>query len=131
MKNKICVITTCCKEKDLSASLLPAIERYKSQRISEVFQISKEKGLPMLIFSGKYGLLESEDPVPYYDKKLEMEDLTIILPLLKEDFLKFQIEKIQFYGNGVNAEGWAPYYKAIELVCIDLGIEVQYFLSIF
>lgn len=80
----------------------------------------------MLIFSGKYGLLETETPIPYYDKKLEMEDLPIILTLLKRDFLKFQIKKIQFYGKGVNTEGWTPYYKAIELICNDLQTEIQF-----
>ncbi len=125
MDNKTYIITTCCKDKDEAIELLPAIHRYLSERIRWVYDISIEEGLPMLIFSGKYGLLQTEAFIPYYDKKLEKEDVSMIVGKLMRDFNQFQIGKVVFYGRAENTEGWEPYYQAIREVCTRLQILLE------
>ena len=67
------VLTTCSKDKDEREIPLQAIQRYTDKRISYVHMISEKRSLPMVIFSGKYGILKTDDTIPFYDLKLEAE----------------------------------------------------------
>ncbi len=72
---KILICTICSRDKDQREGLLPAIERYNSPRIDQVFSLAREGGHAFAILSGKYGLLFPKTPIPYYDKLLKKEDI--------------------------------------------------------
>jgi len=61
------VITICCREKDNRPEPLAAVERYRSERIQSLHRLSRQAGLPFLILSGRFGLIEPDAPIPYYD----------------------------------------------------------------
>jgi len=73
------VCTICCREKDRSEGVLPAIRRYKSKRIEAVAGLARDAGLPLAILSGKYGLIYADEPIPYYDKLMGEGDLGEII----------------------------------------------------
>lgn len=111
------LITTCCAEKDPSEGFLPAIERYLSDRINWVYRESQRSGLPLLIFSGKFGLLKPTDPIPWYDHALQMDEVEKLLPLLVSQLEKMAITRGSFYARSPDLPGWKPYHDSLERAC--------------
>lgn len=67
--------TYCSKEKDSSQGKLPAIQRYRSNRIKSVYIAAMSLGFKFLILSGKYGILDPSDPIPNYDHPLQSSEV--------------------------------------------------------
>jgi hypothetical protein len=109
--------TSCSKEKRDAPGLMPAIDRYRSDRIHAVFRHSQETGVPMLILSGKYGLVAPETPIPYYDQPLLEEAIDRLLPRVVERLQRSGATVLRFYGDGPQAPGWAPYYALLARAC--------------
>jgi len=77
--HQIIFCTICCREKDRAKEDLPARRRYKSQRITTVAGLAREAHRPLVILSGKYGLIDADEPIPYYDKLMGIDDLGDII----------------------------------------------------
>lgn len=120
------ICTTCCKEKRVDENPLPAIDRYLSPRIQFVFAESRRLNKPFIILSGKYGLLEADDKIPWYDKKLMAEEVDQLVPTLVAQLTQKGITKIIFCARPRTTPGWEPYYEAIERACAQLGIPLAY-----
>lgn len=118
--------TTCCKEKTETPELCPAIDRYISPRINAVYQQSKTEKVPFRILSGEYGLLKPEDPIPWYDKKLEFEMIPLLLPIVSKQIKSQQIESILFFAkDATKLPEWLPYYKILELACAACAVNLK------
>ena len=120
------VCTTCCKDKREDEGLLPATQRYISQRIEFVFNESQRLNKPFIILSGKYGLIDSDLKIPWYDQKLEPENVAGMAPILAKQLGEKGVSKIIFYGKALTTPGWKPYYDALEQSCNQLGISITY-----
>lgn len=68
-----CTICSSGKRKDPKP--LPAIERYTSPRIKQVYDLSKQDGVFFFILSGQYGPLLPTDEILYYDHLLQPEEV--------------------------------------------------------
>ncbi|MFH1407884.1 MAG: hypothetical protein ABIG91_02505 [Patescibacteria group bacterium] len=120
------ILTTCCKDKDTSKGLMPAIKRYLNPRIGYVYGISKSRGIPMLIFSGKFGILKPEEKIPYYDLRLEKGMVFDMTNKVINQLKTYKIDEICFYGLDENKHpDWQPYYSVIEKVCTFLNIKLK------
>ncbi len=93
---KTIVCTICCREKDRTDKLLPAIRRYKSERIKTVAGLARDAGLPLAILSGKYGLIDANEPIPYYDKLMGECDLGEIIAANIAFLEKNEVGKVIF-----------------------------------
>ncbi len=93
---KTIVCTICCREKDRADKLLPAIRRYKSERIKTVAGLARNAGMPFAILSGKYGLINADEPIPYYDKLMGEGDLGEIIAANIAFLEKNEIGKVIF-----------------------------------
>jgi hypothetical protein len=120
------VCTICCKEKRTDTSLLPAIDRYLSTRIAFAYDESRRLGRPMLILSGKYGLLRPEDPIPWYDQKLVMEAVPEIVPVIASRLTKLGVSHIIFYCRTKTDLDWRPYHAALEQACQMQNVEITF-----
>lgn len=118
--------TICCKDKRIDPGLLPAIQRYVSERIAFVHQESLRLRKPMLILSGKYGLLSPETPIPWYDQKLEKDAVPALVPVIAEQLEKEGVTQITFYGHPKTDKDWYPYHAALEQACKLQNIEILY-----
>ncbi len=67
----IAICTLCSRDKNEEVGLLPARERYVSERIRNVERIANELGVPFYIVSGKFGLLQADELIPYYDHEIK------------------------------------------------------------
>lgn len=90
-------ITHCCKNKTTANNPVKAIERYLASYILYVQKLAKLEEKNFLIFSGKYGLLKSEDKIPYYDKLLKYDDFTALNPIVDNQIKNKTITKITFF----------------------------------
>jgi hypothetical protein len=61
------ICTICCRDKDPSPELIPAVRRYRSKRIARAAALARKAGLPLVILSGKLGPVWADEPIPYYD----------------------------------------------------------------
>jgi hypothetical protein len=120
------VCTTCCKDKKTDEELLPASQRYISERIDFVSQESIKLRKPFLIFSGFYGFIDADFMIPWYDKALENEDVLNMIAIAKEQLLEKKVSKIIFYGKPRSIPGWESYYEVLEKSCNQLGIPITF-----
>jgi hypothetical protein len=118
--------TICCKDKRTDPDPLPAIDRYLSERIAFVSGESFRLGKPMLILSGKYGLLRPEDPIPWYDQKLVMEGVPEIVPIITAQLREKEVTWVHFYCHPKTDLNWYPYHVALEQACFEQNVEISY-----
>ncbi len=90
--------TYCSSEKEASAELLPAIQRYKSRRILSVYKAATQLGLGFVVLSGKYGLLRPNDEVVYYDHLLLREEVASHKLKVASQLASQGIDDIVFYS---------------------------------
>ncbi len=69
------IIKGCTAEKDAREGLLPAVIRYEHPDIPLVAWHAEKAGALLLILSGKFGLLETNTPIPLYGHKLSFEEV--------------------------------------------------------
>jgi hypothetical protein len=120
------ICTTCCKDKSEAEGLLPAVQRYLSERIDFVSKEAKKLGKPLIILSGKYGFIAADHEIPWYDQALEAGRVAGMLPMLVEQLEGMQVSRIVFYAQPRTAPGLEPYYHALERACSPLGISITY-----
>lgn len=120
------ICTICSREKDRAEGLLPAAQRYVSERIMFASQESRRLGKPLLIFSGKYGLLDADARIPWYDQRLEPEGVAGMVPMLVGQLRDKGVTTIIFYSKPPTAPGWKPYYDALEQACQQTGVLIIY-----
>lgn len=99
--------------------------RYKSTRIKQVTKIANAEGLPFFILSGKYGLIEYDKPIPFYDHLLLDQEIDRISKIVSTQIINNNISSIDFYAK-LKLHDWVAYYevleKAAELSNINLNI---------
>lgn len=67
-KSDILIINNCSKSKDTNKELLKAVDRYKGSEIKYINDIHEITDFDHYIISAKYGLISSEELIPYYNK---------------------------------------------------------------
>ncbi|MCP4292583.1 MAG: hypothetical protein GY780_12205 [bacterium] len=65
------ICTYCSGAKTTDGGLIPAVRRYRSERIVQLGHSADNKDLQFMILSGEYGLIDREYPLPYYDHLLQ------------------------------------------------------------
>ena len=107
------ISTICSKEKSPEQGLLPARDRYLSERINNVGKIAIEANLEFLILSGEYGLINADKEIPYYDHLLKIDEVDALADIVKKQIYELEIGEIIFYAKP-NTDTWVPYYSVIE-----------------
>lgn len=117
--------TICCKRKRRDAQPLPALERYVSRRIRFVWQESLRLQKPLLILSGKYGLLEPDEKIPWYDQALRFTEVELLAVKIMKQLSAHCVSRLIFYALPRRTRGWRPYYTALEKACAALGVALR------
>jgi len=107
--------TYCSAEKDYSEMTLPAIERYESSRITSVYNKAIEEGVGFVILSGKYGILNTQQSIDYYDHLLVTSELEQHASLIATQFKTKGITKLVFFTESVSKDpNVKPYIDCIK-----------------
>ena len=126
--------TYCSAEKETSIIKVPAIERYKSSRITAVNTLAKNEGVNFIILSGKYGILDIEQEIDYYDHLLIASEVEKHVQLVSAQLREKKVSKIIFYMNSLaRDQHLKPYLDCITLAAamssVQLEIKVSYFVD--
>ena len=110
--------TYCSAEKETAEELLPALRRYRSERIKRIHQAALITGCGFYILSGEYGLLAPDEPIPCYDHLLVADEVEAHAFKLTEQIERYGITQIVFFTLSVSKdEKLAPYHAALRLAC--------------
>jgi len=119
--------THCVAEKDLSPGDLPAIQRYRSRRLQSVFNAAESVGLGFLILSGLYGILEANDPIPYYDHLLLPSEVSEHSVLVRGQLDSLGVRDIIFFSGTLSEdENLQSYLDCLRNACGEAGIELKF-----
>jgi tetratricopeptide (TPR) repeat protein len=115
--------TYCSREKDTTAAPLPAWKRYRSARISKVAELASEGRVRFLILSGRFGLVESNELIPYYDHLLLDGEVQQLAEVVAGQIKEMGIDRITFFADaGRYLAQVRPYISTIQRACSDAGI---------
>jgi len=117
--------TTCCKRKRRAAVPLPALARYLSRRIRWVWRESRRVGKPMLILSGKFGLLAPHAKIRWYDHPLGHDEVAGMARRVTGQLARRHVTTMIFHARARSTPGWLPYYQVLEQACRRRGIKLQ------
>lgn len=118
--------TYCSAEKETFGSPLPAIRRYRSDRIERIYSAALAVGCGFFILSGEYGLLEPNELIPYYDHLLSTEEVEAQAFKLAEQIKQHGISHIIFFTLPLSKdEKLAPYHAALRLACALASIRLS------
>lgn len=82
-------------------------------------------GLPLLILSGRLGLVAAGEPIPWYDEALTRERVPALVPLLVDQLHRRGATGLVFFALPRETPGWRPYHHALELACRRSGVELE------
>ena len=83
---------------------MPAIKRYKSNRISAVHRTALAQNIPFLILSGKHGLLKPIEPIHYYNYLLKPDDINDHAIKVANQLMKLGVQVLVFYTKSVEKD---------------------------
>ncbi|MDB4656062.1 hypothetical protein OAE48_04355 [Flavobacteriales bacterium] len=113
----IAYCTYCSAEKDHSEISLPAISRYKSSRITKVYNSAITENVEFVILSGKYGIIDAHQNIDYYDHLLVPSEVDEHSELVTSQLKEMGITKLMFYAVSVLKDPNIQSY----IDCIKLG----------
>jgi len=108
-------VTYCSGKKNPKEGSIPAIERYDSDRIRWVYNLSIKDKADFAILSGVLGLLYPNEKILYYNHKMNKDDVKRIAKLIKW-FLRDRnhenrnYEKIDYFTENPHSEPVLKYY---------------------
>ena len=118
--------TYCSADKHYSEMPVPAIQLYNSDRIAKVFEAAKQSNTAFLILSGKYGMLDPNDEINYYDHLLTSSEIEIHSDLIASQIISKNITTIKFYMNSVERDKNLQAYKdCISKACAKSAIQLK------
>lgn len=120
------LLTVFSKTKSLQPEPLPAYLRYLSPRIAKLKEESDRSLTPALILSGKYGLLEIDDLVPYYDHPLTLSGTKDLASKVSQQLHSLDATEITAYMKPRSTLGWEPYYTVLEKAAALAGVKLNY-----
>ena len=119
-------VTYCSKKKDTKEGSIPAIERYDSDRIRWVFNLSDKDKVDFAILSGVLGLVTPNEKIPYYDHKMNEDDVERIAKLIKLFLNEEKYEKIVYFTENPHSEPVLKnYYKSLKRAIDKLNEEIE------
>lgn len=120
-------LTTCSKDKRKDTDLLPASLRYTTPRIAKVQLLARQSGAEFRIFSGEYGLLCSDDLIPWYDHLLVEAEVPDMALRLAQQLKNSRIEKlVLFTGDPAQDPHLLPYMHCLSAAAQRLNLPFEH-----
>lgn len=118
--------TYCSAKKRRDSSLLPAVKRYDSSRIRDIYQLAQADGVQFLILSGEYGLLSPEEEIPYYDHLLRREKVGALVGLVAHQLRVRKVEELVYFTRPLESSpDIRPYHDTISAACSRVGVKFE------
>ena len=119
-------LTACGRRKKRDAQKINAIERYISKRIKNIYEKSKKDSIPFRILSGKFGLLEPDKKIEWYDKLLLKKDFPELSKLILNQIKNQNIKEIIFFAINPKEDKLSkPYLDIMKKICLENNIKLK------
>lgn len=118
--------TYCSASKDPSTGLVPAYKRYISDRIIRVQQLAETEKIHFCILSGKFGLVDWNEPIPWYDHLLTLDEVPQLVEVVARQLVEKSIHHLHFFAKSPSEDPqlW-PYIKTIDQACAKAGVQLE------
>jgi len=84
-------------------------------------------GLKFLILSGKYGILEPSDPIPYYDYRLQSSEVSEHSMKVADQLHDLGVKDLIFFSKSFpDDENVKPYFDCIKDASQKAGIKLKF-----
>ena len=111
-------LTYCSAEKNPIEKEVKAIDRYRSERINYVRTLAKQDKADFMILSGKFGLLQPTDNIPFYDHLLKAFETTRLSKTVARQLKNFKGKSIVMYSHWMDKDiNVAPYIETMTDAC--------------
>ena len=121
------LVTYCAREKRQDAGLLPAWERYLSERVRSVFERAERAGVRCFILSGQYGLIGAEHLIPWYDCLLRPGDVDGGVVRVAQQLRDHQVESLVYHTVNPDVEEEVrPYRDLLERASVEAGVPIEF-----
>ena len=117
-------ITPGSRDKNRARKNLEAIKRYDSERISKAQALATEKDEEFAILSGKYGIIGSEQEIPFHDEMVREMNISELLTHVKNFLQSKNIDEVIYYHADFQGER-IPYLKLVKTACDTLDINFK------
>ena len=118
--------TYCSAEKNHSQKLLPAIDLYKSHRISKISDLSVKKGVKFIILSGTFGVVDVHQKIDYYDHLLKPSEVEGHAELVASQLQEKKISQLVFFMNSITHDkNIKPYADCIIKAAAKSGVSLE------
>lgn len=117
--------TYCSARKHNAPGLMPALDRYQSARIQRVAGLARTAAAPLLILSGKYGLLDSHDPVPWYNHVLAPEEVDDLSRVVAAQMQTRAVKSMRYFTEPLANPLLVPYADVVRKASPSAGVELQ------
>ena len=119
--------TYCSSKKNRSSHILPAIKRYKSNRISAIYKTAFSQNIPMLILSGKHGLLNTQTPIHFYNYLLKADDVDEHAEKVAEQLRGFGVKELVFFSRSIDSDpNLSPYIECMKKAAEVLSLKINF-----
>jgi len=128
LDNNMTIFSTYCSaEKEPANGLLPAIKRYRSDRIKRIYSAALTCGADFFILSGEFGLLKPNELIPYYDHLLVADEIETYSFKVAEQIKQYGITQIIFFTLPVAADQkLEPYHTSLRFACQMTSINLSF-----
>jgi tagatose-1,6-bisphosphate aldolase len=117
------ICTYCSGPKDHDQSRLPAVQRYISERISQLHQQAQQQECGFMILSGEYGLLLADELIPWYDHLLAADEVAALVAKVTQRLKKQGVSALSYYtADPQQVVAVAPYIELIKQACISAEV---------
>ncbi len=119
--------TYCSADKETDDSPLPAIQRYRSDRIKRIYSAALTCGADLFILSGEFGLVSPNQLIPYYDHLLVADEIEAHSFKVAEQIKQYGITQIIFFTLPIAADQkLEPYHSSLRLACQTASIKLSF-----
>lgn len=117
------VVTYCAGPKRKDSGPLPAVERYLSERISD---LARTAGQSFRILSGEFGLLETEEPIPWYDHLLAAGEVRELAVTVADQLLEVEASAVDYHtADPETFSPLRPYLQVMTDACRFAGVDLE------
>ncbi|MFB6191476.1 MAG: hypothetical protein ABEJ64_03535 [Candidatus Nanohaloarchaea archaeon] len=116
-------VTYCSREKKRGEGL-SASERYDSARIDRIHGLAEEEDEPFAVLSGKFGLVEPDEEVPFYDQLLADENMEQVAEDAADHLEGHGITEARYFTRPVEGER-KVYRDCIREACEIASVELE------
>lgn len=120
--------TYCSALKDRAPGDLPVLQRYQSQRIRTVAATAETLVVGFAVLSGKFGLLQANNLIPWYDHLLQPNEVDSMSNLVSKQLTRLGTHRVLFWMRPIDQDPLlVPYLAVMQNACHLAGVELTVF----